>query len=264
VSDQLSLQRLFWVLRNDVMRSYRSALVISGTAALVALVISLGITYYGEVGNTALFYRIFFIAALFAWGTIATSLCFSDLHGRATNSAFLLLPASALEKTLSRLAIYTVGLIVYLLVLTTVLSWVLEGINTLWVGERRELFSPFDRVGWMLLPHFIVTQALFFLGAAWFRKVQFVKTVGSVIAIVIGLAAFAVLVAWCCSLGLLLRVATALLVRGVAARVRDTGEPWNLANRRAFTSRSPTRCAIASWPASGTKASASPRCVSSP
>jgi hypothetical protein len=196
VSDQLSLERLFWVLRNDVMRSYRSALVISGTAALVALVISLGVTYYGEVGSTALFYRIFFIAALFAWGTIATSVCFSDLHGRGTNSAFLLLPASALEKTLSRLVIYTVGLIVYLLVFTTVLSWVLEGINTLWVGERRELFSPFDPVGWMLLPHFIVTQALFFLGAAWFRKVQFVKTVGTVIAIVIGLALFAVLVAW--------------------------------------------------------------------
>ena len=196
MSDQLSLQRLALVLRNDVLRSYRSALVISGTAALVALLISLGITYYGEVGGTALFYRIFFLAALFAWGTIATSVSFSDLHGRGTNAAFLLLPASALEKTLSRLFIYTVGLVVYLLVFTTALSWVLEGINTLWVGERRAFFSPFDSVGWLLLPHFIVTQALFFLGAVWFRKVQFVKTVASVIAIVIGLAAFAVLVAW--------------------------------------------------------------------
>jgi hypothetical protein len=196
VSEQLSLQRLWWVLRNDVLRSYRSALVISGTAALVALLVSAGIAYYGEVGNTALFYRIFFIAALFAWGTIATSSSFSDLHGRGSNMAFLLLPASALEKTLSRLLIYTVGLIAYLLVFTTVLSWVLEGINTLWIGQRRELFSPFDRVGWMLLPHFIVAQALFFLGAAWFRKVQFVKTVGTVIGIVIGLGVFAVFVAW--------------------------------------------------------------------
>ena len=36
-----------------------------------------------------------------------------------------------------------------------------------------------------MLPHFLVTQALFFLGAAWFRKVQFVKTVGSAVAIVL-------------------------------------------------------------------------------
>jgi hypothetical protein len=193
VNEQLSVQRLGGLLRNDLMRSYRSALLITGTAALVALVVSLGGAYDGDVGQAPLFYRAFFIAALFAWGTIATSVCFSDMHGRGTNAAFLLLPASALEKTVSRLLIHTVGLIACLLVLTMVLSWVLEGIKTLWIGERRELFSPFDGLAWSLVPHFIVAQALFFLGAAWFRKVHFVKTVGAVLAIVIGLGTFAVL-----------------------------------------------------------------------
>jgi hypothetical protein len=196
VNDQLSLRRLGFVLRSDLMRTYRSALLISGTAALVALVVSLFGAYDGDVGGGATFYRIFFIAALFAWGTIATSVCFNDMHGRATNTAFLLLPASALEKTVSRLLIHTVGLVAYLLLLTTLLSWVLEGINTLWIGERRAFFSPLDEVGWMLLPHFLVAQALFFLGAAWFRKVQFVKTVGAVIAIQIGLSVIAVSLAW--------------------------------------------------------------------
>jgi hypothetical protein len=196
VSDQFSMQRLVGLLRNDVLRSYRSVLVISGTAALVALVVSLSGAYDGDVGQGPLFYRVFFIAALFAWGTIATSSSFSDLHGRGTNASFLLLPASALEKTLSRLLIYTVGLIVYLFAFTTALSWVLEGINTLWIGERREFFSPFDALAWSLLPHFLVAQALFFLGAAWFRKVQFVKTVGAVIGIVMGLCVIAVALGW--------------------------------------------------------------------
>jgi hypothetical protein len=196
MSDQLSWQRLYWVLRNDLMRSYRSVLVISITAALVALVVSLGIGYFGQVGRSELFYRIFFLAALFAWGTIGTSSSFSDLHGRATNAAFLLLPASALEKTASRLLLYSVGLFVYLLVFTTALSWLIEGINTLWLGQRRAFFSPFDRVAWLLLPHFIVTQALFFLGAAWFRKVQFIKTVGTVIAIALGWAAITAFLGW--------------------------------------------------------------------
>jgi hypothetical protein len=196
MNEQLSLQRLAFVLRNDLMRSYRSALLISGTAALVALVVSLLGAYDGDVGQGPTFYRIFFIATLFAWGTIATSVCFSDLHGRGTNTAFLLLPASALEKTVSRLLLHTVGLIAYLLVLTTLLSWALEGINTLWIGERRGFFSPLDEVGWMLLPHFVVAQAVFFLGAAWFRKVQFVKTVGAVIAIQIMLSVVAVVLVW--------------------------------------------------------------------
>ncbi len=196
MSDQLSLQRLAWVLRNDVMRSYRSTLVISGTAALVALAVSLSVAYDGEVGQGPLFYRAFFIAALFAWGTLATSEAFSDLHGRGSNASFLLLPASALEKTLSRLLIYTVGLIVYLLAFTVALSWVLEGINTLWIGERRELFSPFDSLAWSLVPHFVVAQSLFFLGAAWFRKVHFIKTVGAAIALAAGLCAIAAGLAW--------------------------------------------------------------------
>jgi hypothetical protein len=196
MNDQLSLQRLAFVLRNDVMRTYRSVVLIAGTAALVALVVSLFGAYDGDVGQGPTFYRIFFIATLFAWGTIATSVCFSDLHGRSTNTAFLLLPASALEKTVSRLLLHTVGLVALLLLLTTLLSGVLEGINALWIGERRAFFSPLDEVGWMLVPHFLVTQAVFFLGAAWFRKVQFVKTVGAVIAIQIGLSIIAGILAW--------------------------------------------------------------------
>ena len=196
MNDQLSLRRLGFVLRSDLMRTYRSVLLISGTAALVALVVSLFGAYDGDVGQAPLFYRAFFIASLFAWGTIATSVSFNDLHGRGTNIAFLLLPASALEKTASRLLLHTVGLIAYLLVFTTLLSFVLEGINTLWIGERRDFFSPVDGVGWSLLPHFLVAQGLFFLGAAWFRKVQFVKTIGAIIGIAIGVGLIGVALAW--------------------------------------------------------------------
>ena len=196
MNEQLSLRRLGFVLRNDLMRTYRSALLISGTAALVALVVSLSGAYDGDVGQGPLFYRTFFVAMLFTWGTIATSVCFSDLHGRGTNTAFLLLPASALEKTASRLLIHTVGLIAYLLLFTTLLSFLFEGINTLWIGESRALFSPLDGVGWSLVPHFLVAQALFFLGAAWFRKVWWIKTVGAAIGIVIGLGAIAAGLGW--------------------------------------------------------------------
>jgi hypothetical protein len=194
VNDQLSLQRLTWLLRSDLLRSLRTALVVSGTVALVALVVSLVDAYDRNVGTS--FYRAVFVGALFAWGTIATSLSFGDLHGRGSNTAFLLLPASALEKTLARLLVYTVALILYLLVFTTVLSWLLEGINTLLFGIRREVFSPFDRLAWYVMPHFIVAQALFFAGAAWFRKASFVKTVGAVTAIVVGLACIAGAFAW--------------------------------------------------------------------
>ena len=85
-------------------------LLILGTVAGLALVVSAG-ERDGRHRRHG-FLRALFIATLFAWGTIATSLSFTDLHGRATNTAFLLLPASALEKTVSRLLLSTVGIIV--------------------------------------------------------------------------------------------------------------------------------------------------------
>jgi hypothetical protein len=179
-------------------------LVLVGTAALVALILSVLGAYDGIVGDG--FYRVLFVAALFAWGTIGTSLCFSDLHGRATNTAFLLLPASALEKTLSRLFVYSIGAFVFLLVLTTVLSWLFEAINLATFGVRRAFFSPLDPLVWSLLPHYLAAQGLFFLGAAWFRKAQFVKTVGAVALIVCGLSVIAVGIAWVVGSGGAMRV----------------------------------------------------------
>jgi hypothetical protein len=191
VNDHLSLQRIYWLLRADVLRNYRSWLIASGTAALVALVVSVIAAADGGVGNG--FYRNFFITALFALGVLATSEVFVDLHRRGANTALLMLPASALEKTLSRLLLTTVGVIAYLLLLTTVLSLALEGINTVVFGVRRELYTPLDGP-WSILPHYVVVQSLCFLGAAWFRKLHLVKTIGSVLLIWCGLATFAV--AW--------------------------------------------------------------------
>ena len=107
MSDQLSWPRLAALLRNDFLRVHRSVLLIFGTVAVLALVVSAASAADGSVG--AGFYSALFIATLFAWGTVATSLSFTDLHGRGTNTAFLLLPASALEKTVSRLLLCTVG-----------------------------------------------------------------------------------------------------------------------------------------------------------
>jgi hypothetical protein len=194
MNDQLSLQRLLWLLRADVIRNHRSWLVASGTVALLALAINLATAADRVVGGG--FYQSFFACALFALGTLATSDTFADLHGRATNTALLLLPASALEKTVSRLLLTTVGLFLYLLVLTTVLSWVLEGINTLAFGVQREVYTPFDSAAWYLLPHYLVVQSVFFLGGAWFRKLRYLKTIGIVLLIAFGLAAAAVAMAW--------------------------------------------------------------------
>jgi hypothetical protein len=187
VSEQLSLRRLRLLIRNDVATGYRTLALVSATVGLFSILGPAGLAYTDrvEIG----FYRGFFIAVLFVWGTIATSISFRDLHGRSTNTAFLLLPATALEKTLSRLLINTVLLFVYLLVFMSLLSLVGEVFELVGLTRSNEWFSPLDRRAWSAIPHYLVLQSVFFLGAAWFRKLHYVKTLLSVAVLAIGLSA---------------------------------------------------------------------------
>jgi hypothetical protein len=193
VSDSFSPSRLLRLIRNDLERNYRTVLIVSATLALLTVIGPAGLAYASY--TTVNFYRFFFIAALFACGTIGTSLAFRDLHGRSTNTAFLLLPATALEKTLARLCVSTVLLIVYLLLLISALSLLGESLELVGHGAN-EWFSPHDRVAWLVIPHYLAVQSMFFLGAAWFRKLHFVKTLLTVAILATGYSAASVAAAW--------------------------------------------------------------------
>jgi hypothetical protein len=185
MSEQLSWSRLKALLRNESIGEYRSWLIAS---AVIAAVLLFGATVAViNGGANDLYYRISFFGALFAWGTIHSSLVFSELHDKSKNTAYLLLPASALEKTLAPLLTTTIVLIAYLLVFTAAASVVIEGINRLAFGRTNEIFNPFERDIWALLPVYVVVQSGFFLGAAWFRNVHYLKTL---LAIVVGCLVF--------------------------------------------------------------------------
>jgi len=193
VSDQFSLRRLGLLLRNDFKHGYRSWLIVSAALALLAFLTAFFNFPTHDV--TAGLYRGFFIATLFTWGLIATSFAFRDLHGRSTNASYLLLPATALEKTAARLLIETVLFVVYLLLFTTVLSLAIEGMTAAAFDARFDPFSPFDRTAWLVLPHYVAVQACFFLGAAWFRRAHYIKTVLALAAIVAALATVGTVIA---------------------------------------------------------------------
>ena len=193
MSDSFSTSRFVQLTRNELERNYRAVLIVSAVLALLTVLGPAGLAYarYTTVG----FYRFFFIGALFVWGTFAASLAFRDMHGRLTNAPFLLLPATALEKTLARLVIGTVFLIVYLLLLTSALSLLGETFELVGRGSN-EWFSPLDGMAWTVIPHFVIVQSVFFLGAAWFRKMHYVKTLLAVALIATGLSVVSATLGW--------------------------------------------------------------------
>ena len=191
MNEHFSIERLWWLLRADFTAGYRILLTVSGTLAGVILIASL--LSFDPGGGGQEFFMSWFGGMLYIWGVIASSRAFRELHDKTRNEAYLLLPASAVEKTLARLLAVTVGLAVYLLVFTTVVSILVEAVFLLLPGTGYGLFNPLDPVVWPLIFGYFFLQSFFFLGAAWFRRRHFIKTSLAITVVGIGLALFIVL-----------------------------------------------------------------------
>jgi len=154
-------------------------------------------------------------------GTADASLSFKELHDKSQNTAFLLLPASALEKTLAPLLTTTVFLIVYLLAFTTAVSAAIEGLNWLLYHRTNDLFDPFARQVWGGLRYYLVVQSWFFLGAAWFRRAHYLKTSFAIMVGSFALAAFGLLLGW---------VAGVVTLSGSGLQVLAQAPPWRFSS----------------------------------
>jgi hypothetical protein len=194
VSEIFNLRRLWLLLRGDFIADWRVDVIVCGTITAIMLIVSMLTVLQG--GETEDFYFSWYFGGLFIWAPIAASFSFRELHDKARNEAYLLLPASSLEKVAARLLQATIVFFVFLLVFMTVASVLIESITWLVFGRRNGFFDASHDAVWAPVGHSLVVVSLYFLGAAWFRKLHFLKTALTETALVIALACFAAAVAW--------------------------------------------------------------------
>ena len=189
MNEIFSIDRFRLLLRSYGMGIYRPLITLTLTLAFLLGILSI----LGDKSNDG-FYVSSFAALLYILGLIFTSRAFRELHDKARNSAFLLLPASTFEKTLARLVILTVGLIMYLLFLVSLVSLIVEPLNHLLFNQTRELFHPMEADAWKTIPGYLFLQSIYFLGAAWFRSGHLVKTTLALILANLAISLFSFLV----------------------------------------------------------------------
>ena len=192
MNDNFSIQRLWWLLRADCASGYRTVAMVSGTLAGIILIASL--IGFGPDGTAQGFYLAWYGGMLYVWGIVASSRAFGELHDKTHNQAYLLIPASVIEKTLARLLAVTAGLSTYLLLFTTVVALLVAGIHSLLPGAGQGLFNPLDPQLWPVITGYLFVQSFYFLGAAWFRRRHFIKTSLVVTLAAIGFGLFVLLV----------------------------------------------------------------------
>lgn len=203
MNDVFSFRRLWLLIRRDFLAGYRNYLIASAAVGGIILIIGFLRAAFRSVSPD--YYSGWYYFILIIGGMIIASFSFRELHDKNKNENFLLIPASALEKTVSRLLAVTVGFVAYLTVMMMAISLVTEGLNTLIFGRTNGLFVPFsalpearegdpDVTVWHLVGIYVAFQSIYFLGAAWFKKWHFIKTALSTVVIFIAMAIVAGLI----------------------------------------------------------------------
>lgn len=195
MNDYLSGRRMGNFLLKDLVEGYRPLLIAAGAVAGVLLLnyvinalSSQGATEMVRIGSTnSVTQMTYFGLTLFLGGFIISSRAFSELHVKNRNHDWLMIPASPIEKYLSRLALTTVGVGIGTVVFFFVFSILGAALTALLFGRPQPVFSPFDGRVWMLVLHYFVLQSIFFAAAVYFKKAQFIKTVLVVTAFAVGL-----------------------------------------------------------------------------
>jgi hypothetical protein len=188
LSEWFDPRRLWLLLRRDFSNGYRAVLI--AMAAVGGFVVLLSVL--SALGGSQRFLHVgLYVQLLFVGGIVVSSLAFREIHQNGQSIFYLTLPGSTLEKFLSKLLVSSLGYAIGALIYYTAVSSVGEGLNRLLFGAGHPFFNPFGRIVLQATAAYLVIQAVFLAGSAFFRRFAFLKTALFLILLGIGLSVIA-------------------------------------------------------------------------
>jgi hypothetical protein len=186
-SNTFDFGRLGQFIRRQVTLYRQPAGIAAGAVLGFMLVVSLLVASFAPETLQSL--RQMYGLVFYLAGLVLTSMIFAELHTPQRGYAYLTLPVSASEKLLGSwllsAPVYVIGYWICVLLIYA-LSCAVANITAGYLYPPLEIFSEqFPRT----VGSFLVIQTIFFLGAVYFRKNNFLKTVFALflVAVVIGL-----------------------------------------------------------------------------
>lgn len=179
-SNTFSINRVALLMKRHVVYNFKTYLISFAAVGSILIVISLLKT----LANSGYFSEGSFITLgtffLFVGGILLTSNVFKELSSKNRGWFYLILPANPFEKVSSYWLLTTIGFVLISTLTLILSSIILSTFLSLLFTTEFYVFNPFTvHYLWVLINYFIV-QSLFFFGAIFFRKNNFIKTVLSI------------------------------------------------------------------------------------
>jgi hypothetical protein len=187
---EFNLRRFSLLIRNDLFLNRIYFLISAGVATGILLFFSLMVIF-----NQPQFYQAQLLTSyrliLILGGIIITGKIFKGLHNDVKGSTWLTLPASTLEKFVSRLILLTIMFPLALMALIFIVSLFFEGFNVALTGSSHGIFNPFQKEVFERTIVYIELQSPFLLGVTYFKKNTLPQTFLTIIGYLILLALIA-------------------------------------------------------------------------
>ena len=170
----LNINRLYLLTRRHILSNAKGWFIAFGAVSGALLVISLLTAYFNpqNLPNLAPTY----ITIMFIGGYIFTSNIFSELHDVRKATHYLTVPASTTERLLSAWLLTAILFPILSMLIITLIILIANLLMNLTLN-----FEPFQQVfyngGFSIFRSYLITQSIFLLGAVYFRKNNFLKTV---------------------------------------------------------------------------------------
>lgn len=195
-SSHFSPQRFFLVLKRHLVLNQKTFWVGLGAVGGLLLMLSVLQTYLDGKQFALSAFSGTGITMFFIFGFIFASMIFKELHNPARSQFLLILPASSLEKTAAAWLISAplFALVFYLILM--LVSLLASAIASMLFGTPLAVFNPFEAQYIRLAGIYLVTHSIFFLGAVYFRKNNFLKTLLALFVFQMILSLFAFLVGY--------------------------------------------------------------------
>lgn len=189
--DNFNISRLSHFIQRQVALNLTPMLIAAGGIFGLLLVVSVFTAYVDPVDIREI--SAFYMVTLFIGGFIFTSRIFSELNSPQKSYFYLTLPVSTLEKVIGSwvlsspvyVVVFSIGIfIVYL-------------ITSLVAGTNHASISDiFNTSYFKIIGIYMVLQTVFFLGAAYFRNYNFLKTLLALFILQVIIGSYGGLLGW--------------------------------------------------------------------
>lgn len=191
-SNTFSIKRVALLMQRHVFYNLRIYLTSFAAFSSLLIIISLlnTLTSNGQFSKEIII--VLGEVFLFWGGMFLTSNIFKELSSKHRGWLYMMLPANPSEKILSYWLLTTIGYTVMVSLTLIASSIIISVFSTPIFKTAFYVFNPFAADYLAVLTLYCITQSLFFFGAIYFKKHNFIKTILSLCAFIAILGVIAV------------------------------------------------------------------------